>query len=213
MKTAGFARLAQHTGPTRVAWLLALGLALIGRGAQGQAAQVAPSGPSAVPAETRPQPSASGRTIYLVRHAEKVDESPQALLSAIGHARAQRLADTLSRAGVQRIVVSEFRRTQQTAQPLADRLGIKPAVLPANDHAALQALLWSASDPVGSILVVGHSDTLPRILRDLGAPSEPIAGGDYGNLFVVVLPPRGSEAATQARQQQAPPPTLIRLRY
>ena len=213
MKTAGFARPAKRTGPDYVAWLVAFCVLLVAQGAQGQATAAPTAVPSAVPAQTRPGPSLSGRTIFLVRHAEKVDESPHALLSASGHARAGRLADMLSRAGIQRIVVSEFRRTQQTAQPLADRLGIKPVVLAANDRAALAALLLSASDSDGSILVVGHSDTLPRILSDLGAPSEPIPGGDYSNLFVLVWPPRRPEAAAQARPRLAAPPTLVHLRY
>lgn len=151
------------------------------------------------------------RTIFLVRHAEKLDESPGARLSPTGHARARRLSDLLGQAGIQRIFVSEFERTQQTAGPIAERLGIQPLVVPAQDRQVLHAQLVSSNSGEGAILVVGHSDTLPRILADLGLPVPPIPGGDYGNLFVVVLPPRMKEPQTPPSPASAP--TLIRLRY
>lgn len=175
--------------------------------------QTANAHASEAPADRAPQSPQTARTIFLVRHAEKLDESPQALLSPTGHARAQRLCDLLSRADVRRIVVSEYQRTQQTAQPIAERLGIKPRVVPARDRAALRALLVSSKAADGAVLVVGHSDTLPQILGDLGLPSEPIAGNDFGNLFVVVLPTNTPASGAPKSPGPASAPTLIRLRY
>lgn len=175
--------------------------------------QTATAHASEAPVDRGPQSPQAARTIFLVRHAEKLDESPQALLSPMGHARAQRLCDLLSRADVRRVVVSEYQRTQQTAQPIADRLGIKPHVVPARDRAALRELLVSSKAADGAVLVVGHSDTLPQILGDLGLPSEPIAGSDYGNLFVVVLPTNAPASGASKSPGPAIAPTLIRLRY
>jgi hypothetical protein len=82
------------------------------------------------------------------------------------------------------------RRAQQTAEPLAKSLGIKIEVIPARDSAALLAKLRSAS---GSVLVVGHSNTKPELIKALGVSSPvTITEQDYDDLFLVVpgQPPR-----------------------
>jgi broad specificity phosphatase PhoE len=61
---------------------------------------------------------------YLVRHAEKQDDSSNALLSAAGLARANILRDSLLGKGIDRVFASTFQRTQQTAQPLATALDL-----------------------------------------------------------------------------------------
>ena len=62
---------------------------------------------------------------FLVRHAEKGQDDPKdPSLTAFGEARAQLLADELSKAGITAIYSTGYKRTQQTAQPLADRLGV-----------------------------------------------------------------------------------------
>src|SRR5688500_5975512 len=67
-------------------------------------------------------PAQAQRMVLLVRHAEKVDPSVDALLSAAGQARATRLAAMLRDAGVGALYATPLKRTQQTLQPLADRL-------------------------------------------------------------------------------------------
>lgn len=139
------------------------------------------------------------QAIFLVRHAEKVDDSDDSPISAVGIARAGRLADMLGDAGVTAIYGSERQRTIQTAQPLADRLGLAIGAIPRAETDRLAETLRTthAGDVV---LVVGHSDTLPGILRALGHPEDvTIGGSDYDNVFLLIPRPSG-------------PPTLIRLR-
>lgn len=126
------------------------------------------------------------QTIFLVRHAERADTGGVAQkdpeLSAAGKARAQGLAATLRDAKIGAIYVTEFKRTQETAEPLAKKIGIEPTVIPANEVAQLVAKLKIAT---GRVLVVGHSNTLPEILKALGIASPPpIAESDYNDLFV-----------------------------
>lgn len=143
------------------------------------------------------RPAAAQRAIFLVRHAEKVDESRDPDLSPAGQARASRLAAHLSRAGIGALYVSEYKRTSQTAAPLASALHLTPQAVPAQDRKALVAKLREHPDQIA--LVVGHSDTLPLLLRELGVAAPP-AITDYGDLLVVVPAPSG-------------PPTLLRLRF
>ena len=144
------------------------------------------------------QPRLRSGPIVLVRHAEKVDSSKDSPLSPVGEARAARLAEVLGSLGIRTIYTSEYKRTAQTAQPLAQRLGLTPEVIPAIDQGTLLQRLAKAPRPA---LIVGHGDTLPALLKELGVrePVE-IPGTDFGNIFVVVPHLTG-------------PPTLIHLRY
>jgi len=124
-------------------------------------------------------------TIFIVRHAEKADATKDPDLSEAGRARAEALAKTLRDANITAIYATEFKRTQQTAAPLAKALGITVTILPAKDNAALIAKLRASN---GNALVVGHGDTMPDLIKALGI-SDPINIGenDYDNLFAVVL--------------------------
>jgi phosphohistidine phosphatase SixA len=126
------------------------------------------------------------QTIFLVRHAERADADGVAQkdpeLSAAGKRRAQALAATLRDAKIGAIYVTEFKRTQETAKPLAEKLAIEPIVVPARETAQLVAKLKAGTGPA---LVVAHSNTLPDILKALGIASPPSIGeSDYGDLFV-----------------------------
>jgi len=124
-------------------------------------------------------------TIFIVRHAEKADATKDPDLSEAGRTRAEALAKTLRDANITAIYATEFKRTQQTAAPLAKVLGITVTILPAKDNAALIAKLRAST---GNALVVGHGDTIPDLIKALGI-SDPIniAENDYDNLFAVVL--------------------------
>jgi broad specificity phosphatase PhoE len=141
-------------------------------------------------------PSTAGAQglVIAVRHAERADGgagaqamtgAPDPLLSAAGEARAARLAGLLAESGITSIFTTEFRRTQDTARPLAAKLGLTPVIVKGSDTAALLARLKSshASD---IILVVGHSNTLPAIVKALTGREVTIADSQYDDLFVLV---------------------------
>jgi broad specificity phosphatase PhoE len=144
--------------------------------------------------------AAAQEAIYVVRHAERVDDEKLSLLSPEGHARAARLAGMLRDAGITHVFVSEYERTAQTAAPLAERLGLTPAVVRADDMGALLERL-RATGPKARVLAAGHSDTVPALLKALGC-AEPvtIAKAEYDNLFLVIPGDQSS-------------PLLLRLRY
>ena len=130
-------------------------------------------------------------TLFLVRHAERADTAAGApptmaadpSLSEAGRARAASLASMLKDAGVTAIFVTEFKRTQETAAPLAKALGLKPTIVRADDTAGLVAALKKIS---GNGHVVGHSNTVPDVIKALGVTSAVSIGDqDFDNLFIV----------------------------
>jgi hypothetical protein len=133
------------------------------------------------------------RTVYLVRHADKVSDDTDAPLSEAGRVRAQCLAKTLQDAKIEQIFTSDLQRTQQTAAPLADQLHLKPVAIPISKPADVVTAVRASS--ARSVLVVWHDQTLPGILRGLGAPEiTPIGHLEYDRFFVVTLPGDGKDA-------------------
>lgn len=123
-------------------------------------------------------------TIFIVRHAEKADASKDPDLSEAGRARGEALAQLLRDAQITAIYATEFKRTQETAAPLAKASGIQVTIRPARATDFALKLRFTG----GNVLVVGHGNTIPDLIKALGI-SEPIniEENDYDNLFVVVL--------------------------
>ena len=132
--------------------------------------------------------------MIFVRHAEKallpVDDPG---LSQEGRDRAAELARQLVDAdvvaGIDAVYATPYRRTIETAQPVADALGLEINRYDPNDNeAVLERILRDYKGKI--ILVVGHSDTLPTLIADLGASKKvpPIAEFEYDNLYLVSIP-------------------------
>lgn len=136
-------------------------------------------------------PAAAQHTVFLVRHAERADSSPGTSptmaadpdLSEAGRTRAEHLAQALKDAKITAIFTTEFKRTQQTAAPLAKALGLTVKIVTSKSEAGLIADLKAAK---GNVLVVGHSNTVPEIVKQLGVTT-PVSIGDddFDNLFIV----------------------------
>jgi phosphohistidine phosphatase SixA len=142
-------------------------------------------------------------TVILVRHAERPSGADPALLPE-GQARAESLAVALARTKVDAILHTQFQRTMQTAQPLAAQKGLTPIVLNAAGPESVHA--QEVVDRINTlrgrtIVYVGHSNTVPSIIRRLGiVPPPSIADSEYSHLFIV----------TQKRGESA---SLIRAKY
>jgi phosphohistidine phosphatase SixA len=141
----------------------------------------------------------SGRptVVVLVRHAEKSAPSGDVALSAAGEARAQSLAAALANARIDAVITTTLQRTRQTAEPIVHALGLTPVeVAPSGDvaaHAQEVASIIRARFGGRTVLVVGHSNTIPAIVRALGGPAMPdLCDSEYATLFVVVLMPADS---------------------
>ncbi len=129
------------------------------------------------------------KLVFVVRHGERADAgmTPQAdpPLSSAGQARAQKLMTMLADAGITAIVTTELIRTQQTAQPLAAKLGLTPDVVQHDNVQGVVATL-KITHAADVVLVVGHSDTIPAILKAYGKADVTIPDDEYDDLFVIV---------------------------
>ena len=133
------------------------------------------------------------QAVFVVRHAERADTVGGAAptmaadpeLSEAGRARAESLATVLKDAKVVAIFTTEFKRTQATAAPLAKALGVQVTTISSKEPEKLVEAVKRAG---GNVLVVGHSNTVPAIVKDLGVAA-PVTVGDaeYDNLFVVTM--------------------------
>lgn len=108
--------------------------------------------------------------VVLVRHAERATEpAGDPALTPAGEQRAQALAQALAGLRVNAILTTQFRRTRDTAAPLAQALGVQPQVVDAKAghvHAVTDAVRAQS----GVVLVVGHSNTVTAVLAALGGP-------------------------------------------
>lgn len=126
---------------------------------------------------TRGQPS-----VLLVRHGDvPPDAGADPSLTPQGRARADALRTLVAPAGISKIIVSSLQRTQQTAQPTATLLGLTPDIIsePPSIVTALRALPRTAS-----VLVVGHSNTVPDVITGLGGPSVTVEPTAFDRLFI-----------------------------
>ena len=145
-------------------------------------------------------------TIVLVRHAEKqvgaIDDAP---LTPQGEQRATRLAqmfgDSEALGRVQKIYVTDTRRSQQTAASLAQRLGIEPTVVEARISNADLARKVLRENRGGLALVVGHSNTVPPLVRELsGSDKVPEMGDEeFDTLYVVTVPTIGRASVVRMK--------------
>jgi broad specificity phosphatase PhoE len=138
--------------------------------------------------------AAQTKTVVVVRHAEKADDSADPVLSAAGEERSRALVQVLQDRGVGAIFTTQYQRTVLTAAPLAASLRITPTVVAAGgDHVADVAARVRAS-AADVVLVVGHSNTVPAIVRALsGEAVDAIEDNEYGNIYEVTLSPDGAK--------------------
>lgn len=142
-----------------------------------------------------PAVASAQQLVVLVRHAERADGGAAAntgmssapadpALSAAGEARAERLAAMLADARIKAIFASEFRRTRDTGAPLAARLKIPVQSVSAKDAASLAARI-KKEHAADVVLVIGHSNTIPEVIKALGGPAITMADDEYSAIYVL----------------------------
>ena len=128
-------------------------------------------------------------TLILVRHAEKVIDpnNPDVDLNADGQARAQELVRMFGDSGINAIYATQYKRTQETVRPLADRLGLPINQVNAKNTGDLLAQI-RAQHSGQTIFVAGHNNTVPEIIAAAGGPQFPnIPESEYDNLFIITI--------------------------
>lgn len=138
-------------------------------------------------------------TFVLVRHAEKgTDDARDPSLSDAGRARADRLARLLSGAPLTAAYATAYRRTQQTAQPVADGHGIGVTTYDAKMPDATFASQLRATHARGTVLIVGHSNSVPGIVAALsGTAVEAMQDDQFDRIYRVSIGPDGKATLSQ----------------
>ncbi|MDT4966707.1 MAG: hypothetical protein QOJ64_1444 [Acidobacteriota bacterium] len=150
-------------------------------------------------------------TVFLVRHAEKAAtpaEDPPLLES--GSARSQELARILGRAEIKVIYTSQFLRTKLTAEPLAKLLGFASTTMPLKMSASnprevsqesIKEMVEKIYQRAGeNALIVGHSNSIPEVIRALGGDVVPkIDEKEFNDLFIVTVYAKGKAKVTHLK--------------
>ncbi len=162
-----------------------------------------PPRPSAAPEELVMTAPAQTMTVVVVRHGEKAAGTGDVALSEAGQARARALLATLENARVTAIFSSPLQRTRQTVAPLAATTGVQVVTIPLEGgvtaHAAKVAEAVLASGKGGTVVVSGHSNTVPAIVAALGGPAMPdLCDSAYDRLFVLTIPANGPRTLVRA---------------
>ena len=142
-----------------------------------------------------PAISSAQQTVIVIRHAERADGGAGATagmtdkpvdppLSAAGEARAAKLAAMLAETGVNAIFTTEFKRTQDTAKPLASKLGLKSVTVSAKDTEGLIARIRK-DHAKGIVLIIGHSNTVPDIVKAFTGKVITMRDEEYDAMFVL----------------------------
>ena len=131
-------------------------------------------------------------TIILVRHAEKVnDGSADPPLTPAGAARADELAYILKHIRLDAIYSTPYVRTKQTVLPTAREKGLEVRIYEPDEKNFLKEVLLRFSG--GTVLIVGHSNTIPKLANELAGRSDFSDLGDdiYDHLFIACVPSGG----------------------
>ena len=133
-------------------------------------------------------------TIIFFRHAEQTShDKSDSPLSEAGQRRVaeltRQLVDADVVAGIDAIYSTPYIRSLETARPLADQLD-----LPINSYAAddteeiLDTILKNHKGKI--ILVIGHSNTIPVLIANLGASKKvpAIAQYEFDNIYIISIP-------------------------
>jgi broad specificity phosphatase PhoE len=146
-------------------------------------------------------------TVILVRHAEKIidpnNSDPD--LSPAGQARAQEIVRIFGDTGINAIYATQYKRTQQTVKPLADKLGLP--INQVNSKSTADLLTQIRSQNSGqTIFIAGHNNTVPEIIAALGGPTFPtIPETEFDNLYIVTVYRTGKAKVVKLKYGSALP--------
>ncbi len=130
--------------------------------------------------------------IYIVRHAEKTGETPDADLSAKGKTRIEVLKWMLRDIAIDAVYSTDAPRTLHTVEPIAKERGLSVESYVPRPGKLAQTIRQKHRGQ--TLLVSGHSNTIPELLKSLGVPIEDKILLGFDDLFIVTLDGRDADA-------------------
>ena len=137
--------------------------------------------------------------IFLVRHAEKGYGSDPTLTFQ-GVRRADLIANIFKKLPLDAVYATKYKRTQETAQPVAREKGLEVELYAADELTTFSLRLRRKYEGQ-SVLVVGHSDTTPELINRLVTSGvlERIDERDYSNFYIVAINEQGDKEVLQLK--------------
>jgi len=125
--------------------------------------------------------------LMFIRHAEKIEFSgmdPQ--LTEEGKERSERWAEFFNKRGIDAIYSTKTKRTLSTAAPISELTNIDIIVY---DAKTVDIKLLVKVNKGKTILIVGHSNTIPKMVNKLLGEEKYalIEDDNYGNLYIVTI--------------------------
>lgn len=137
----------------------------------------------------------SSNRIFIVRHAEK-EAGKDPLLTTEGNQRAGDLARKLKKENIEKIYVSEFKRTQHTADSLIAWYNIDTVQYKADTSCNdLFERITQHHDWNRRILIISHSNIIPALIYKLGISKFPqcnIPDDEFDNLYLITANKKGA---------------------
>jgi 2,3-bisphosphoglycerate-dependent phosphoglycerate mutase len=131
--------------------------------------------------------------LFVIRHAEKGTNDPKDPdLSEKGEERAETWSKFFEYIEFDKIYTSPLKRTHQTAEPTANKLGLKIESYQVGEEEAILKKL--AHEQVMKVLWVGHSNTIPMFVGKLmNKELEDIEEENFGQFWQVTYCPNNPE--------------------
>lgn len=138
-------------------------------------------------------------TVFLVRHAEKIDDSSDPELSDAGKTRVKLLTTMFEKATISAVYSTDYIRTRETCRPSAELHKLDLNIYSSREFSQLDDMV--AENRGKTILVCGHSNSVPRSANHLLDQDifEDFDEKDYGNIVIVTIPPSGEATYTLLR--------------
>ncbi len=159
-------------------------------------------------------------TLYLIRHADAGKRDPYSSsdnlrqLSADGRRQAQRIADRLAGAGVNRVFSSPYPRCIQTVQPLAQRAGVevelRSVLAEGGDEHKVLDLMTELADT--NAVLCSHGDVIPEVIRLLlasGVLIGELRGNAKGSVWTITTEGGTPVAAEYAKTPRHRPGLVV----
>jgi broad specificity phosphatase PhoE len=136
--------------------------------------------------------------VFVIRHAEQeLTGTVDAGLLPEGRERATDWATILRPSRIDLVVTTEIQRSRDTGAIIAEALEV-PRVEFSRGASSSIAEFLRENYPEDVVLVVGHSETIPKLLRSFGyADTFPISRSAYGWLFIVTPLENGPPAVAR----------------
>ncbi len=139
-------------------------------------------------------------TLYIVRHAEKTSEQSHADLSKTGKSRAEALKEILRDVALDAIYTTDTTRTRNTVAPTAKAKKIALTVYTPEPGKLAKTIFMHHKNH--TILICGHSNTIPELLRSLGVRFKDALLLEYDDLFIVTIDSNSDGSAPRVYLQR-----------